>query len=179
MRRQAIGDSLSAKEMREKWELDLFYNVAYVPLRRLIQDAEAAGESTEQYRTDMQQAADAPRSMLTSPPESLAPYVAAYKQNAVYLAGFTPDRDDYKTDETYEQKVSSIKAAETSLKEAGISYEEAQSSLVDYFRRDGGRETQRNTLKDAYVDRARKLDELYGKPKFEYRKWRAASGNAR
>jgi hypothetical protein len=123
----------------------------------------------------MKSAADDPRVMLANPPASLAPSVEQYKQRVVYAAGFTPDRKDYKSDETFQQRMMGIEAAKNSLKEIGLTHDQAQELLVQHFWREAkgkrGSELEGPKLKAAYLQRGRALAEMFGE---DFTEWRSA-----
>ncbi len=187
MRREMLGDELSAQENDEQHGLNLFYHAAYLPLRKMLKEPKADAKA---LRADMEKAAADPKKLWSDPPASIAEDVESYKQNVVWDAvASPPDRKRYKAaPDVYEQKLKeytdALAASQARLKYFGPSHEEAQQLLVDHQRRpsDTGKiQTERQAgnsdkLDPGYVSRAVALAKLYGEsdPKAAVRKFRGS-----
>jgi len=194
MRREALGDELSEKEQKEMHGLNLFYNAAYVPLRKMIQEAGESGEDSDQFREDMKRAADDPMALWRNPPESLTDTVAYYKQSVV-LAAVKPPPDPKKySPKVYQEKLGkykqSLAVSQARLKLFGPTHAEAQQLLVEYYRKPGPDGEPRRSekgavlteykdspgatgLDDSYFKAGKALAEVYGEadPKKAWREF--------
>jgi hypothetical protein len=176
MRREMLGDALSEKERNEMHGLNLFYNAAYVPLRKMIQEAEDAGEDSAQLRADMKRAAEDPMALWQDSPESIAKTVASYKQGVV-LAAVKPPPDPKKyAPQEYREELNKYKQvleiSKARLKLFGPTHDQAQQLLVEYYRRPDRKDANEyvgktTKLQQGYIDKAVALAKLYGhaKPK--------------
>ncbi len=186
MRREALGDALSKKEQNEMHGLNLFYSAAYVPLRKMIQEAEDKGEDSTQFRADMKQAADDPMALWQTSPESIVDKVESRKQGVVLAAVMPPPDPEKYTPKKYQDKLAQYKQAlavsQVRLKLFEPTHDQAQQLLVEDYRKPGedgkprrdkkGRlltEKNKRTIKvgdyyDSYFKKAQALAKLYGKP---------------
>jgi hypothetical protein len=172
-RREALGDKLSKEEQDELHALNLFYGAAYLPLRKMIQEAEEAELDSTQYRDDMEQAADDPMSLLTNPPDSIRSIVDGYMQRVTNTAVKPPpERENYKSDAVFEEALALYNEAkphlQSRLKNLVPSHDEAQQLLLEYYFMEYGRPT------PSYGERAHALAKLYGTT---FPEWKGPDGN--
>jgi hypothetical protein len=152
MRRQTLGDALSSKERAELFELDLFYNAAYIPLRKRIKESDS--KDAKQLRADMKQAADDPFALLTTSPDSIASYVKRYAGGVLFNATYTPDSKTEETKQEAEKVKERNRGYLEQMKAEGVTHLEAQKLLIDYAYAAGKTES--------YLDAREVLAEVYG-----------------
>jgi hypothetical protein len=170
MRREAVGDQLSTKEKNELYELNLFYNAAYVPLRSLIQEAEDAKQDSSEYRSIMKKAADNPMSLIGDPPSAIEGNVKKYLYGIINSATKpVPDKKNYRGRpgaylEARQEYNETLEERHGRIRFLVPSFEQAYQLLRQEYQRKGGvwdRSRAFPQKKESFTLRTRELRRIY------------------